>query len=280
MYFAYVDETGTDGASPLMVMIGVVVNDERLNRTQDEFAGIFSQLDDVATGTLKELKSKDLFAGNRAWSGVEGEERRAVVTQLCEWLVNRKHHLALAAVDHAAFRTSPPPVLELTKVWQAGAFHVALQLQRAHQKLKGSKGKTVLVFDDNKQGIARLAELVYSPPAWSDDFYDRKRNATSLDRMIDTPFAVQSHHVGLVQAADVFAAVFRRYAELTGYKAAEKYPGERGHYTTWVSLLAPRLLARSNRWPRRTESACASWYTSIAPRALLALNDQVPPTSP
>jgi len=61
--FAYVDETGIDGVSPLMVMVGIVVNDERLNRTQGEFAAIFENLGELVSGTLKELKYSDMLAG-------------------------------------------------------------------------------------------------------------------------------------------------------------------------------------------------------------------------
>ena len=82
VYFAYVDETGIDGVSPLMVMVGVVVNDERLNRTQGEFAAIFENLGEMVTGTLKELKSSDMLAGSGAWREVDGQKRRNVFTNL------------------------------------------------------------------------------------------------------------------------------------------------------------------------------------------------------
>jgi hypothetical protein len=73
VYFAYVDETGTDSASPAMIMVGIVVNDERLARTQDELSTIFSSLGGITTGHLKELKSKTLFLA--AASGVASRER-------------------------------------------------------------------------------------------------------------------------------------------------------------------------------------------------------------
>jgi len=72
----------------------------------------------------------------------------------------------------------------------------------------------VLVFDDNKRGLSDIADLVYDPPSWTDDYYDRKKKAPALDRLVDTPFAVKSHHVRLAQVADIFAAIFRRHSEL------------------------------------------------------------------
>ncbi len=48
----------------------------------------------------------------------------------------------------------------------AGASHIALQLQRAHQTKAGNKDRTVLVFvfDENKRGLADIADLVLNPP--------------------------------------------------------------------------------------------------------------------
>jgi hypothetical protein len=272
VYFAYVDETGTDARSPAMVMAGIVVNGERLTRTQDDLSEITATLDGITTGHLKELKSKTLFAGSGAWGGVPGPERRKVVSNLCGWLCDRKHDLALAAIGKERLAAHAPAAPELANIWQAGACHIALQLQRAHQSKSGNKGRTVLVFDDNKWETANFSDLVYSPPAWTDDYYHRPQQKPPLYEMIDTPFAVKSHHVGLVQVADIFAAIFRRYAELTEFARPEKYPGELAHYQEWVSVLSPRLLGRAHRWPRRPKSACARWYCSVAPTSLLALD--------
>jgi len=271
VYFAYVDETGIDGVSPLMVMVGVVVNDERLNRTQGDFAAIFENLGELVIGTLKELKSSDMLAGSGAWRKVDGQKRRNVITNLCEWLCTRKHDLALAAIEHQAHAASAPGTPVLNDVWLAGASHIALQLQRAHQTKAGNKGRTVLVFDDNKRGLSDIADLVYDPPAWTDDYYDRQKKAPALDRLVDTPFAVKSHHVGLVQVADIFAAIFRRHSELADYALKEKYACEQAHVAEWVEQLTPRLLGKQHRWAARTNSDCSAWYSAIAPTTLKAL---------
>lgn len=71
---------------------------------------------------------------------------------------------------------------------------------------------------------------------------------------------MKSHHVGLVQIADLYAAIwlFRRYAELTDHSDAERYPGETRHIVEWVELLAPRLVAKGSRWPVRSPSPSAA----------------------
>ena len=272
VYFAYVDETGTDGSSPLTVMVGIVVNGERLGRTQLELGAILDNLGGVASGYLGELKSKNLLAGTGPWKGVPGETRRNVISNLCGWLCDRKHELALAAIDVQQFEAHTFQRGDLSNPWQAAAWHISLQLQRAHQSKKGNKGRTVLVFDDNKREAANFGDLAYDPPAWSDDYYHRGKKQQALDQIIDTPFVVKSHHVGLVQIADVFAAIFRRYSELAEYEMAEKYQGERAHFDDWVSTLSTRLISRSHRWPRRSDSQCANWYTSVAPQSLLSFN--------
>lgn len=271
MYFAYVDETGIDPASPAMIMVGVVANSDRLTRTQEELSAIFRTLGGITTGHLKELKSKTLFSGTGVWGDVPGEKRREIVSNLCDWLCERKHSLALAAIDKTCFKTHPSTGPELSSIWQAGAFHIALQLQRAHQTKTGNKGRTVLVFDDNKQETSNFSDLIFSPPSWSDDYYDRSPKKPRLDKLIDTPFAVKSHQVGLVQIADVFAAIFRRYADLSDFDREEKYVGEEQHYGDWVKVLSSQLLPCASRWPRRSHSECAKWYSAIAPNSLLEL---------
>lgn len=273
MYFAYVDETGTDGSSPLVVMVGIVANGERLGRTQAEIDAILANLGEVAIGYMSELKSKNLLAGTGAWKGVQGETRRNVVTNLCGWLCDRKHDLALAAIDLGEFEARPFRRDQLGNPWQAAAWHIALQLQRAHQVKKGNKGRTVLVFDDNKRETANFSDLVVDPPSWSDDYYGRSKKQQALDQIIDTPFVAKSHHVGLVQIADLFASIFRRYAELSDYGSAERYVGERIHFEEWVQELSSRLVDRAHRWPQRSKSECAIWYGSLAPKSLFSIKE-------
>lgn len=271
MYFIYVDETGTDGNAPVMVMVGILANAERITRTTSELAKIFSKHSELTATRLTELKARQLFAGSGPWRTVSGNTRRAVVTELCQWLVERKHELTLAAIDLDAMQGSPPADAALGDSWQAGAMHIALQLQRLQQTKSGSKGLTVLVFDDNKMAMPRLAELVFDPPTWTDSYYSRQRKRPPLDRLVDTPFAVKSHHVGLVQVADIFAHIFRRHAELADFALEPRYPDERTHYAEWVGILAPRLIPRQHRWAVRSPSACAQWYSSLAPPSLTAL---------
>lgn len=49
MELRYVDETGIDGRSPLMVMVGLVADVTRVHRTRLEFETLFQDLAEIPT---------------------------------------------------------------------------------------------------------------------------------------------------------------------------------------------------------------------------------------
>ncbi len=268
MKICYVDETGTDGRSPLIVMVGVIADSQRLNRTRTEFAAVLETLDQVPPTALRELKSSDLYKGNGPWRKIGGKERHDVIEGLCKWVCDRKHHLALAAIDlDAASKNS----LAGLDVWISAALHIALQVQRRYQGVKGNKGHTFLVFDEHKRLADPLAELLFDPPAWTDAYYRRGPRQEALDQIVDSAFYARSHHVGLVQVADLFSFIFRRYAELMDFGMSEAFEGELAKISSWVDMLSPRLLDRSHRWPRRPQGEAQEWYGAVAPASLLNL---------
>jgi hypothetical protein len=65
----YVDETGTDGESPVVVMVGIIADSQRLRRTQVEFASAFKRLGDLPKRTIQELKSTNVYRGRGALAG-------------------------------------------------------------------------------------------------------------------------------------------------------------------------------------------------------------------
>jgi hypothetical protein len=249
-------------------MVGIVADAQRIRRTAEDFSRLLDGAADAATA-LRELKGVDLYRGNGPWKKVPGEARHELIANLCEWIVERKHDIALTAIDRSHCREKP---LHGLPEWMSGALHIALQLQRVQQGTKGNKGRTFLVFDDQRRYDESLTQLLYHPPDWTDDYYDRNPKKARFDQIIDTAFFARSHQVGLVQVADVFAYVFRRYAEITDYGQPESYPGEATRLRAWVEQLATVLIPRSHRWPRRPKSAAARWFCEVAPASLVALN--------
>src|SRR5262249_8666878 len=133
------------------------------------------------------------------------------------------------------------------------------------------KGLTFLVFDENKAKADSLAELLWDPPHWTDDYYGKGKRRGRLGQLIDSSFTVKSHHAGLVQVADDFAFIFRRYAELSDFGAEEEWAGEVNFIQGCVDILEARLLPKTVRWPTKTASNCAKWFNVLAPASLLAL---------
>jgi hypothetical protein len=172
-------------------------------------------------------------------------------------------------VDVGRFKESP--LDDGLDIWLTAALHIALQVQRAHQGLKKNKGNTFLIFDEHKRKADALAELLFNPPDWTDEYYKRSRRQPRLDQIIDTAFYAQSHHVGLVQVADLFAFLFRRHAELKDYGQAEDYEGEIEQIGSWVRRISSRLLPQVHRWPKRPKSDSSHWYRDAAPPWLVKL---------
>lgn len=267
MKIVYADETGTDGISPVVVMVGVLADMARVGRTKTEFGATFADLGDQTTKALYELKSTDLYRGKNSWHGVDGEARHAIISRLCNWVGERKHQLTLAAVDLSRWRPSPNE--DVNDPWLAVALHTALQVQKANQGMKKGKGVTFLVFDEQKQKSDALAELLFEPPAWTDEYYGRGKKQDQLDQILDTAFYAKSHHAGLVQIADLFAFIFRRYVELADHGSGEDYEGEAERIAGWKDCLSERLVEPSHRWPKQPKSDAARWYVEIAPPSLL-----------
>ncbi len=273
MKVCYVDESGNTKQNPCLVMVGILVDSLRLHRTQQEFSKVFNIVQGLFQENLRELKGSKMILGRNRWRKVAPDTRQKIVDFFCGWIVDRKHRLIVTAVDRAKLKENKAEQepAEQHDAWLAAGLHVALQIQKANQRSGKHKGRTFLIFDDNKVMADKLAELLWTPPDWTDDYYGRKGKQVRFDQIIDTTFSVKSHHAGLVQVADLFAFIFRRYAEIEDYDAEEEWPGEKALIDKYVGSLAGRLLPKSVRWPVRTGSIAAKWYNDIAPPALKAL---------
>lgn len=271
MKVCYVDESGQKGDNPVVVMVGILADAARLHRTEAEFNAIFGRIQGLFGEPLKELKGSKILNGIARWRNVDPDLRKALVRDLCGWVAERKHGLVLAAVDKAKLQLADDLGSPHKDIWLSAAMHVALQVQKCNQGKSNNKGKTFLFFDENKMGADALAELLWSPPSWTDDYYGRKKHQERLDQVVDSAFAVKSHHAGLVQIADLFAYLFRRYAELAEYGATEVWPGEQQLIAGYVDELSPRLLPRATRWPAKGVTKACAWFNAVAPDSLKTL---------
>jgi hypothetical protein len=200
--------------------------------------------------------------------------RKSIAEQLCGWLTERKHHIVLAGIDKAKLnrRIADPGPSFSKDPWLGSAVHIALQVQKVNQGKSHNKGLTFLVFDENKAKADALAELLWDSPEWTDDYYNKKKQER-LDQVIDSAFTVKSHHAGLVQVADPYALIFRRYSEFRDFGATEEWPGEGKLIDGYVEALKSRLLPKNIRWPNRARGGSAKWFNSVAPDSLVALGE-------
>lgn len=270
MKFCYLDETGT-GQDTVVIIVGVIVDVQRMNRTKQEWRELFDAIAAVAKKDITEIHAKDLLPGNDAWRGVDAQIRDRVVDLILDWLIERKHSLTFSAIDRKRFKASTDTrCIVLVDEWCAAAFHVMLTLQKAHQKNEKNKGHTLLIFDKGKS-TASILGLVQQPPDWSDTYYERGKKQEQLDQIIDVPFFAESHHVPLIQIADLIGYILRRWADLEDYQQIEKYEGERAKYERWIGKIKQVCLKTSFRYLKRSGCDTAKFYRSLAPESLQAL---------
>ena len=153
MKICYVDESGNQDSDRCLVMVGIVVDAHRLNRTREEFSEVFDVVQSLFQENLKELKGSKMIFGRDRWRNVDPDIRKLIAEFFCNWVVNRKHHIALAAIDRdrlakvdgtAFSQASSDP-------WLTASLHIALQLQKHHQGEDKNKGHTFLFVDENKK---------------------------------------------------------------------------------------------------------------------------------
>lgn len=269
MYFCFCDETGTGDGGAHLIVAGIVADANRYSRTREEFKELFDRCSSAAKDGLRELKSSELSRGKGKWFSVPRHERNGIISELVEWTTTRKHRIALAAINVEVAAATPAPDDIPDDNWLRAGLHVALQVQRSHQGKSGNKGRTLLFFDEHPR-LADLSGLLLEPPLSTDAYYGRRKKQAVLSEVLDTSVAVKSHHFGLIQVADLYAYIFRRYCELVA-GASETWEGETATVTEWTHALAPRLLDAADRWPARTTSPLAKWYRAVAPRPLLDL---------
>src|ERR1700730_12079344 len=149
MKLCYVDESGNQSMDPCFVMVGLLVDALRLNRTREEFGDIFDEVQGLFEESLKEIKGAKMLSGRDRWRKIDPKDRKRLAEHLCGWLKQRKHRIVLSAIDKsklvAAQHTSLPTFC--SDFWLTAATHVALQVQKTNQAISHHKGLTFLVFD-------------------------------------------------------------------------------------------------------------------------------------
>lgn len=275
MKFCYVDESG-HGDEDILVLAGVVVDSSRMHITKQGWEELLNTLSRRVRRPVAEFKTRFFYKGRGTWQDLDGAARSAVIDAIIDWLGERRHDIAFAAIDKRKLRVLPksdrPESFpdECPSDWVLGAFHLLLGIQKYHQRFEKNKGHTVFIFDRQVRLERGLVDFVRSPPTWSDTFYSAHPKSR-LDQIVDVPYFADSQDVGLLQVADMFAYLLRRYGELEAGYDQPSYPDEKAKLRDWAKQIVSIALPRATRWPRRDVCVCARFFNAIAPTPLIEL---------
>jgi hypothetical protein len=250
MKFSYVDESGDQGQGDVFVMAAILIDAYRLQKHSRKFDEMISNFLATHPHSPKELKTKAFINGSDGWSKVDPTARKQFLIEICELAA------ACATIFGVAFSfekfgkavSAWPKQPSGKSYWLAAAMFIASLVQQKMQEGKKNKGLTVLICDDNKREMSNLSDALYSADPWFDPIYQRSRRKSGeriwievadeerFDQIVDTAFAIKSHHSCLVQVADAVAYVYRRHLELTS-GGKEEWEEEKNYYSELVNKL-------------------------------------------
>ncbi len=272
MKFCYIDESGT-GDEPFAVMVGVIVDAQRMRLTKNHWNELLQTLSNIVQREIPELHTRDFYAGNSPWRGIDGPQRSQIITEVFQWLADRRHHIVYSAVNktefHAKF-SNEPFANDIGSLWRFMALHLTLAIQKNFQNARNNKGNTVLIFDNEVREAASFTQLLKSPPDWTDTYYNRGGNQMKLDQIIDVPYFVDSRDVGLIQVADMVSYFLRRYIEVQEQVIPPKYYDEEERLNNWLEVAFSRSISKTSIFLSRGRCDCADLFYRYAPQCILS----------
>jgi uncharacterized protein DUF3800 len=273
MKFCYVDESGT-GNEPIAVMVGIVVDSQRMHLTKEHWQGLLNHLSEIIQHEIAEIHTRDFYSGNGIWRNIDGNSRAMVISAIFEWLRDRKHHIVYASADRERYQQGVKSNIiprKLNTIWRYLAFHLMLSMQKAYQKERKNKGNTIFIFDNEYKEEKRFIDLINNSPEWSDTYYKFRGSGRRLDQIIDVPYFGDSKDVGMIQVADFVAYFLRRYAEIKEDHIPAKYSDEERRVTGWASVIADRSIGKQYIYLSKGRCKCSELFYTFASRSIRSL---------
>ncbi|RAP57145.1 DUF3800 domain-containing protein [Oleiagrimonas sp. MCCC 1A03011] len=267
MKFCYLDESGT-GGQPVAVMVGVIADAQRMHLTKAAWSELLTELSKLVGQELQEFHAHRFYSGSGVWKELDGEERSSLIAAIIKWMKARKHKIVYSAIDQAVFKKKVSEISELKgmSIWKTLALHSVLAIQRSQQAESKNKGNTVLVFDEAVKEKQRFTKILLSPPDWTDEYYSRKRKQAQLDQIVDVPHFVDSKLVPLVQVADLYAFLLRRYFSLSSGLEGEKYRGESEKVAVWAREILNQTVGSAHIFPKIGVGKAAKIFLQMCPQ--------------
>jgi hypothetical protein len=270
MKLCYCDESGT-GDEPIAVMVGILVDAQRMHITKEEWQTLLTNLSRRANRIITELHTRNFYSGNGIWREIDGPTRAEIISAIFEWLAQRKHHVVYVSLCkqsyHQEFALQRIPD-ELNTIWRFMGFHLLLAVQRYAQREAKNKGNTIFIFDNEEREQLRFTDVIARPPDWSAEYYRKKPKAEPLDQIVDVPYFGDSKEVGLIQLADFIAFFLRRYAEIKEGLAPAKYADEEVRINAWIASMIERSIGRSFMYPKVGRNSAEDLFFRNASRAI------------
>jgi len=278
MKVCYVDESGHcgekfDRSQPVEVLCGVITDLSKLFKTQNEHNQIMDMLANNGLN-LAELKAVEIYKGHEEWNKIKPQTRDAIYTALLKWSIERKCSFIICPIDCKTFfgikDSGDPLAKRLEFPWEAGALNVTMAIQRHFVGKKNNKGRTFVIFDEQKNHDSRFLKLFEQDMSFTDEFTKntppkRSKKPLRFNQIVDVPHFSKSHLSVLIQLADLAAYVVNRQLLLTVYGASEKYEGEAQKITNWYKYLGKKLIEPTSI-DARGRSSIAIFYKNLRPQ--------------
>ncbi|HKS66392.1 MAG TPA: DUF3800 domain-containing protein [Candidatus Acidoferrales bacterium] len=271
--FCYCDESGT-GQEPIAVMVGIVVDCQRMHITKGDWMDLLVYLSRIAGRQIAELHTRNFYRGAGVWDGLDGEQRSRVITAVFDWLAERKHQVVYSSVcKETYYRNYALQYIpdELNTIWRFLGYHLVLAMQKCCQSEKKNKGNTLFVFDNEKREELRFTDILKRPPEWSNEYYGLEEGDPPLNQVIDVPYFGDSRDVALIQLADLASFFLRRYAEIKEGLVPARYEDEEEKVTQWIQILVKRSVGRSHIYKRMGRNAAEELFYANASTSIRGL---------
>lgn len=277
MKICYLDESGHCGIKynekqPVETVVGVVSDMSKIFKTQKEHNTILDILTTGGIGSI-ELKAVEIYRGRKEWSKVNPEIRVKIYELLLQWAVDRKCKFILCPIDSDKFfklvKNNDRIALKFQYPYEAAAFNSILAVQREFRNYKKNKGRTLMVFDEQKKHDENLLRLLESDLEFTDQYtcYKPKPRAKSdprLDQIIDIPHFSKSHMAVMLQIADIAAFIVNRHILLNYYNEEESYKGEKDKIDNWYLIIIMNTISKSSLDPPGKDELI-TFYRNVRP---------------
>jgi hypothetical protein len=250
MRICYLDESGHCGKKynpnqPVETVAGVITDASKLFKTQREHSDIIDLLRDRGV-ELSELKASEIYRGRNDWTDEDPEFRAEVIGVLLEWAAERSCKFLICPISSEEFFKRKAEGCEFSErfsyPYEAAAMNAVLAVQRDNRTKKKNKGRTLMVFDEQKGHDEGLLKLLANDLSYTDGYTQykappRAKAPPRLDQIVDVPHFSKSHQTVMIQLADLVAFVASKHIAFACLEAKEKYEGEAERIASWNKQL-------------------------------------------